>query len=373
MEKIKALTNCYGCGLCSVVCNHNVIGIRMNEDGFYQPVIDDSSSCVHCGLCESICSYINESECLNPIKSYAGWSNDNNVRRNSTSGGVSFELGRYLLSIGYKFCGVKYNPNSNRTEHYIASSLDDLQNSQGSKYLQSYTVDAFRFINRKEKYIVVGTPCQIASFRRYINKYHVEDNFLLIDFFCHGIPSYLLWQKYVEEHSNALGPISNVSWRDKTNGWHNSYGVKLTGALGTHKSDSEKDAFITYFLGDACLNEACYGNCKFKCQRSFADVRIGDFWGKHYLRDEKGVNAILVYSDKGNAALENASLCLIEHPITETVSGQMTECAEKPYYYPLAKIVLHSKRIPLDTLLPLIKMHKRITGYYNKLKSLVTK
>lgn len=106
-----------------------------------------------------------------------------------SSGGVGFEISKILLEQGYKICGVRYNPTLNRAEHYISVSKEELVQSAGSKYIQSYTVDGFRSIDRKEKYLVVGTPCQIDSFRRYIRKNHIEENFILMDFFCHGVPS----------------------------------------------------------------------------------------------------------------------------------------------------------------------------------------
>ena len=101
-----------------------------------------------------------------------------------SSGGVGFEISKILLEQGYKICGVRYNPTLNRAEHYISVSKEELVQSAGSKYIQSYTVDGFRSIDRKEKYLVVGTPCQIDSFRRYIRKNHIEeklhfDGFLL--------------------------------------------------------------------------------------------------------------------------------------------------------------------------------------------------
>ena len=59
-------------------------------------------------------------------------------------------------------------------------------------------------INKKEKYLVTGTPCQIDSFRKYIKKFRVEDNFVLMDFFCHGVPSKLVWDKYITEKEKTF-------------------------------------------------------------------------------------------------------------------------------------------------------------------------
>ena len=79
-------------------------------------------------------------------------------------------MGRTLIGEGYKVCGVRYNAERNRAEHYVATTIEELIPSIGSKYIQSYTVDGFKAINRNEKYLVTGTPCQIDSFRRYLQK-----------------------------------------------------------------------------------------------------------------------------------------------------------------------------------------------------------
>ena len=102
--------------------------------------------------------------------------------------------------------------------------------SIGSKYIQSYTEEAFKRIKRKEqKYLITGTPCQIDSFRRYIQRFHCEDNFVLLDFFCHGVPSMLLWKKYTEWAEKKVGKITYASWRNKWTGWHDSWAMGIDG------------------------------------------------------------------------------------------------------------------------------------------------
>ena len=73
------------------------------------------------------------------------------VRRKCSSGGAGFEIGKYLLGQGYKVCGVRFDADKNRAEHYIATTVEELIPSAGSKYIQSYTVDGFKAVNRKEK------------------------------------------------------------------------------------------------------------------------------------------------------------------------------------------------------------------------------
>lgn len=156
----------------------------MNGDGFYEPYITDENKCTDCGLCTKICAYLHDDLALNSSvkESYAAWSKDSIVHNKCSSGGVGFEVGRSLIENGYKACAVRYNPEFARAEHYIATTVEELIPSIGSKYIQSYTINGFKSINRKEKYLVTGTPCQIDSFRRYIQKFKIEGNFVLMDF-----------------------------------------------------------------------------------------------------------------------------------------------------------------------------------------------
>lgn len=199
MNNISDIHNCYGCGVCAIACGKKIIDIKLNNDGFYEPTITDINACTNCGLCKDVCAFSHQEFSLlqTEVHSYAAWSKNHAVRRKCSSGGVGFELGLKVLEDGYKVCGVRYNADSQRAEHYIATTREELIPSIGSKYIQSYTVDGFKTINRKEKYLVTGTPCQIDSFRRYIRKFKIEDNFILMDFFCHSVPSMLAWKKYL--------------------------------------------------------------------------------------------------------------------------------------------------------------------------------
>lgn len=342
---ISNIKDCFGCGVCATVCARHIIDIRLNADGFYEPQITDEAKCTDCGLCTAVCSYSHDGLALADasIKSYAAWSNDTQVRRKCSSGGVGFEVGRSLINRGYKVCGVRYNPDTNRAEHYIAATVEELIPSIGSKYIQSYTVDGFKTINRKEKYLVTGTPCQIDSFRRYIRKFRCKDNFVLMDFFCHGVPSMWLWRKYVAEVEKKIGKITYASWRNKFTGWHDSwamsmdgektgkkvdwhdsYNILIRGKKGSYNSRlSQGDPFYRLFLSDSCLGKACYDKCKFKYDHSSADIRIGDLWGKTYKDNEDGVSAAIAFTEKGDEVLKQCNCTLVEHPFEIVAEGQM--------------------------------------------------
>lgn len=362
---ISTIHDCFGCGVCAIACGRKIIDIQLNREGFYEPSLTNPDKCTDCGLCVDVCSYSHDDISLkNPsIISYGAWSKDSQVRQKCSSGGAGFEIARAALAQGYKTCGVRYNPVKNQAEHYIATTITELIPSIGSKYIQSYTVDGFKAIDLKQKYIVTGTPCQIDSFRRYIQKFHCEDNFILLDFFCHGVPSKLMWDKYVSMHEKSIGKLIYASWRNKFDyGWHDSWIMGLEG-INKHQEivywhnsyekdiqerrtyissrNSQQDLFYKLFLGDVCLGKACYDKCRFKYDQSSADIRIGDAWGKHYQYDEKGVSIAIAFTEKGHALLKMCQCILEPLPFEILAEGQMKTCPQrKPYTRKVMKALM---------------------------------
>ena len=358
MKNIANIRNCYGCGVCSVVCAQKIIDISLNGDGFYAPKISNLAKCTDCGLCLEVCAFSHEELSLSndsENSSWAAWSRDERVVRKCSSGGIGFEIAKQLIEKEYKVCGCRYNAELDRAEHYIATTVEEAIPSIGSKYIQSFTVDAFKSIKRKEKYLVTGTPCQIDSFRRYIRKFRIEDNFVLLDFFCHCVPSMWAWKKYTHMVEKKLGKITYASWRNKLTGWHDSWAMALDGvntdSERNDKSDSydslmmekntfyhsrlsQGDVFYTLFLGDYCCNPACAKNCKYKYNRSSADVRIGDLWGNTYKDNDQGVSALVAFTEKGKSVVKSLrNVTLIEHPFEVVAEGQMTRNVHmKPTY-----------------------------------------
>jgi len=337
-NNIAVLSDCYGCSLCSHICPKSIITLQLNDKGFYHPVIVENTACTQCGLCLKVCSFHNgliETN-KNVIKAFATWSREPAVRKKASSGGTGFEIARFLLAEGYKVIAVRYNAEQRRAEHYVATSETELIQSMGSKYIQSYSEEAFRSMKKGEKYLVTGTPCQIASMRRYIRMKKMEEDAVLMDFFCHSVPSSLLWNKYIMELESKIGQVVYASWRNKQTGWHDSWAIDIKGEKKVYaKRRSEGDCFYKYFLSDVCFNKACYKDCKFKNLQSAADIRIGDLWGSKYADDEKGVTGVLAFNEKGRTILEECNIELIPERIETVTEGQMKTTVSQPYYYNL--------------------------------------
>ena len=247
-QNISNFTYCYGCGVCAASCGRKIIKIRLNEDGFYAPYIDELEKCTECGICLEVCAFNHQELALRPeevrIKCWAAWSNDEAIRRKCSSGGIGFEIGRQLIEQGYHAVGCRYDIKEQRAEHYIATTVEDFVQSIGSKYIQSYTEEAFKQIKHQgQKYIITGTPCQIDSFRRMIRKFRCEDNFILMDFFCHCVPSMLVWKAYIKMLEPKIGEVTYASWRNKFQfGWHDSWTMGIDG-LNTSQPVNWHDSY----------------------------------------------------------------------------------------------------------------------------------
>lgn len=374
---ISAYPNCFGCGVCSSVCPKGIISLQRNSDGFYQPQIEDGGMCIECGICLKVCAYNKTQTCgINQDTiGYASWSKDAAVRRKSSSGGTGFEIARNLINKGYKFIGVRYNIEKGRAEHYIACTEKELIASTGSKYIPSFTEDAFKSIRKGEKYVIAGTPCQIASLRNLIKIRNMEEDVVLIDFFCHGVPSLNMWDKYTMEAEKKVGKLTFVSWRNKRTGWHDSWAMAIDGEehgepVNWHDSYnmlikkkkcylnsrfSQGDMFYKFFLGNMCFNKSCYKDCRFKMLNSSADIRIGDLWGNKYASNELGITGVIAFTDVGKQVLSQSNVELIPEMIDVVTDGQMRENSKIPYYYSFL-MRLFRTHLRLNTIYRIVQM-----------------
>jgi len=335
-DLFNKINYCYGCGVCVIACPRNAISMIMSDEGFYIPVLKDEKKCIACKLCENVCSYFDKNDFLMPpeIKGFAGYSKETETRYKSTSGGIAFEIAKLLLNKDYKACGVKYNYYENRAEHFIADTINDFTESIGSKYIQSYTLPGFSKLTAKDRWVVFGTPCQIASLRKWAKEIKAEHNYFFVDFFCHGVPSYLLWNNYLNTKKKEFNQskYEQINFRDKCNGWHNYTITLKAGKIEKSYSLKNNDLFYRFFLNNLCLNKACYEDCQFKHISSFADIRIGDMWGKKYESDQTGISAVLFITPKGRSLINelNISCVLKEEPLDIVTEGQMSDNLSTP-------------------------------------------
>lgn len=337
-QNITIFNNCYGCGICATVCPVKIISIEENAQGFYQPYIKEQDKCIACGLCLKICGFNNELSRENECEFYVGWTKDVQARHICSSGGIAHEIIKYGIAHNYHITSAIYDINTKRAEFKTSYGEEDITTYIGSKYIPSISHEAINAINIRGKNIVIGLPCQIDSLRRLLRQRRCEENFILVDFFCHGVPSLKLWDKYLEHIESKVGEITSISWRNKDQGWKRSYCIKAQGKNGEYSSRAiDGDLFYKFFLGNYCLNHCCYDSCQYKQTNSAADIRLGDCWGTSTPNQEEGVSGIVVFSEKGKELINELNkTCEIEKVQDfEVLNGQMKRPAARPTIQPI--------------------------------------
>lgn len=290
--------DCCSCSACANRCPVNAITMQENKEGFLHPVINEDA-CVDCGQCLKVCPSLNEKKenFLDP-KCYAVAAQDE-IRANSSSGGLFTILAEYIIKQGGIVCGAAFDEKWN-VHHILVDKLEDLNKLKGSKYVQSAIENTYseiqKLLNNGKKVLFSGTPCQVAGLYTFLGKEYT--NLLTMDILCHGAPSRSVWQKYLHEAFDFT-KIKNVNFRDKSQiGWSCSHSTI------TLDNDQKvvSDEYTKLFHQSMILNKACQ-NCKYSKLPRPADITGGDWWGiskyKEGLNDGKGLSFVLVNTSKG--------------------------------------------------------------------------
>lgn len=324
-EKIISIKNCCGCGMCDMVCPTSAITMEYRT-GFPLPKID-TSKCVRCGKCYDHCPTHMEFKENYNVVAYGGWSLNKENRNSSTSGGIAYEIASHLLEDGYKYMGVRFNPEKMCAESYTSDSIKELDASRGSKYTTSHTMPVLSELQEKSKWVVFGTPCQIAAIDNYARKNRRRDKFVLIDMFCAGPATEKLLFKYISEECNKdnkkLEDVVDVKFRDKSKyGWSSSMRIDYSDGSTNKIVDKSESGFYQLFYSGATAKDACY-HCMYASNISYADIRLGDYSGKKYAGNKEGVSAILAFSKIGKNILNdlNGKTIYLEETTEEDINA----------------------------------------------------
>ena len=306
--------DCTGCKMCGDICPVGAISFEINKEGFWYPKVD-ANKCINCGLCEAKCPAVNivkQDNYAEPIV-YAGWTLDNDIRYESTSGGVYYELGKMFIENGGYIVGCAYTDDYMSAIHMVGNNHDDLMKIMGSKYFQSDTEGIYTSVKKlledNKKVMFCGAPCQVAGLISFLGKTY--DNLFLLDFICKGINSPLAYRQYMKEIEDNFGSkIVKVRLKSKKTGWESlATHVDFENGKEYHK-DRYTDWWIRgYTCGNLFMRENCQ-NCKYKQMPRLADVTFGDFWGvtKCSKEDmERGISVIFVNSKHGEKLMKAVS------------------------------------------------------------------
>lgn len=306
MIHITDKTGCCGCNACGDICGHNAITFRTDIEGFWYPEVN-KDKCTNCGLCEKVCPVINKAtmERFNIARVFGAYNKDEEVRLDSTSGGIHSAFANVMYERNAYVCGAIYNKDYT-VSHFISPDRSMLPKIRSSKYLQSSMEGCFKEIRdllRKGKEVFYcGTPCQVHALYNFLGK--DDPNLTTSDFICRGVNSPKVFLSYMDMLEKRYGAkATEIKFKNKKWGWHN-FSMRVNFANGKeYCKDRWHDLFfIGYLQQGSFARPSCY-DCQFKGFPQKADITLADFWGIENIAptmdQDRGTSLVMVNSDKG--------------------------------------------------------------------------
>lgn len=379
MINITDKHNCCGCAACVQVCLKQCISFKEDEEGFCYPFVTNDL-CINCGLCEKVCPMLNQSEPRKPLKVFAAINPNEEIRMESSSGGIFTMLAEAIITEGGVVFGARFDRNW-EVIHDYTETKEGLAAFRGSKYVQSRIGKSYKqvceFLTEGRKVLFSGTPCQIAGLKTFLHKEY--NNLLSVDVVCHGVPSPLVWRKYLNTINPNDEKITYVNLRDKSRGWSKySYLIKTTNSTIFDDYAANSD-YLTCFVSNLALRKSCY-SCPAKKGSSNSDVTLADCWGiedfNPSLNDNKGISAVTANTLKGMSILSDFDIqyTVVQYQNFVTNNLSYIDSSTEPKYRTLFWRLY--PKVGLATTLKLIKEKEQpnvVVRSIIRLKSIVKK
>ena len=319
--KIDAIVKkgtCIGCGTCAGVCHAEAIDMNINDRGFYFPKID-LKKCTDCELCYNVCPQTNEDNNFdklnefvfgknqhdillgNYISCYTGYSTDETLRYNSSSGGTVTQLLISALEDGIIDGALVTRMKRNKPlepEPFIARTKDEIISAMGSKYCPvPANIMLKEIINGNGKFAVVGLPCHIQGIRKaeMLNSELRDKIVLHFGLLCSAMKSFFGTEYILEQIKLEKDNVENIKYRG--DGWpgclqiteHNKkYTLNLLDLL-------YYGGLYPFFVNPLCIHCSDF-------TAELSDISCGDAWNLAN-DDEKGTSLLICRTNNGRDLL----------------------------------------------------------------------
>lgn len=258
---------------------------------------------------------------------YFGYSLIDSIRQNAASGGIASTLlidaFRQNSIDGVLLCRSFVENNEVKAEYYIATSEDEIIQSQGSKYIATrFASTAVPLIRSFQgKLAVVGLPCDALILNNLRKKDPAleEKLVLVITLFCGHSSEKELTQLVL----NKLNPEKKdiKDYRYRFGHWRGNLRVDFA-------DNTEVVKPFSYFSNYQNLFFYCEHKC-LQCNDQtgfYSDISIGDIWSMKMKSNPIKHNAIIVRTEAGRNAIEGLNSRGLAHifpvDVGELCSGQ---------------------------------------------------
>ncbi|WP_052374312.1 Coenzyme F420 hydrogenase/dehydrogenase, beta subunit C-terminal domain [Methanobacterium sp. SMA-27] len=313
---------CCNCGTCEGICPKNAIRLILDNDRReYKPIIN-RKKCDNCNTCFLVCpGYSVDFKSLNKYffnkepedlrigvysNCYLGNSVDEDVRYNSSSGGVITSILIYALEKGIidgALVTRMKKDNPFEPEPFIAKNKEEIIEAAKSKYCPVPLNKLITEILKSEnlKIAVVGLPCHIHGIRKaeILNKSLKNKIVLHLGLFCSHTDTF--WQTYslINKLDIAESDVLKIDYRGE--GWPGKMVIELKN--GNIFNLPFQEAMSQHILW---INSLC--RCLFCCDLTaeLSDISFGDPWLPEITQKEKKGKTLIV------CRTENANKLLLD-------------------------------------------------------------
>lgn len=320
MASVSAIVKnhlCLGCGLCEAVHKEKCL-MQITDKGFYQPKFVEALSPSEEARIMSLCPSVRIAKENAKAKSIWGevclvsnaWASESDIRKTSSSGGVTSALAIYLLE-SKKVDAVLHvgacSENFLYNKLQVSRSREDILRHNASRYAPAAVFNDILDIletNQDSTFAFIGKPCDIAGMQNLLREYsqygHCIKYYLAI--FCAGTPSYNASWRAIKSFNKDASPIAI---RYRGDGWPGYFTVSF---------DDGTKSRMTY-------NES-WGNIlgrdiSFRCKICpdgiglLADISSGDAWntsnGYPDFTESEGKNFCFVRTQRGEQLFNDAA------------------------------------------------------------------
>jgi len=289
-----------------------------NRFGQYLPKVDDEK-CTLCGLCLEICPGIDidpfelkydtvtdnifDGPCL---ESYAAYSNNLDIRKNATSGGLITTLIVELIKnkeFDVAFT-LPFDASAAKPARLKATNeISEIINSAKSKYVPASVYNLIMALKKEanSRCIIVGTPCQINGIKKYLRKNKIsEEDKLLLGLFCDKTLNFNVISYFEHIYRKSNEKLAKFEFRTKEEyGWPGNTKLYFDSGRELIVDRSVRMQLKMFFQLNRCL--FCFDKLN-----KLADIAFGDC----YIRGKgsfNGKSSVIVRTKKGEAIFDKYS------------------------------------------------------------------